>query len=318
MAAESALTVVSTLGRFRAPCELPLPTVVWEPDKEAQVHEWREFVNTLPQRISEVRQLGSFATEFGKKQLALFIFDSNRLKGITTDHAEGTTMATISTYLDGTGAVPDVERWDSEGGRELSSPSSNRQLFQACTAANFLLRENVERPLTTDLICQTHRLLFDGSWDTITGQPSVAGRFRREGEEVFASQRQCTPSASVVGAVDCLIIDYERMREAGDHPIKLATFLFFTLVSIHPFGNGNGRVSRFLFAWSLLRDGFPFPVVLSSGHHDSRRHYMRAIMHAQGSQTELPHFGELNVTALVSMRRVLDNITTNARLAGLL
>jgi Fic family protein len=288
--------------------------------KKTQIAEWREFVNTLPQRISKVRQLGSFATEFGKTQLALFIVDSNRLKGITTDHAEGTTMATISTYLDGTGAVPDVERWDSEGGRELSSPSSNRQLFQACTAANFLLRENVERPLTTDLICQTHRLLFDGSWDTNTGQPLAAGRFRLQGEEVFAGERRFTPSASVVGAVDRLIIDYERMREAGDHPIKLATFLFFTLVSIHPFGNGNGRVSRFLFAWSLLRDGFPFPVVFSSGHREADRHSLHAIERERGRNyyDGSRRFGGLNVTALVSMRRVLDNITTNARLAGLL
>jgi hypothetical protein len=71
-----------------------------------------------------------------------------------------------------------------------------------------------------------------------------------------------------------------------------------------------------LFAWSLLRDGFPFPVVLSSGHHDSRRHYLHAIERAR--EATLSRFGELNVTALVSMRRVLDNITTNARLAGLL
>jgi Fic family protein len=225
-------------------------------------------------------------------------------------------VATISAYLDGSSPEPGAVQWDSEGGHEPSSPSSNRQLFQACSAANFLLRENVQRSLTADLICETHRLLFEGSRDS--GRPLVAGRFRRQGEEVFAGTYQFLDSTFVVDAVDRLIVEYERKREAGDHPIKLATYLFHTLVSIHPFGNGNGRVCRFLFAWSLQRDGFPFPVVLSSGHRETRRHYLHAIERARGRNHHdgSRQFGELNVTALVSMRRVLNDVTANARLAG--
>jgi hypothetical protein len=55
----------------------------------------------------------------------------------------------------------------------------------------------------------------------------AAGRFRRQGEEASTYQA----SAFIADAVDRLIIEYERKREAGDHPIKLATYLFHTLGS---------------------------------------------------------------------------------------
>jgi hypothetical protein len=86
------------LGRFHAWCELPLPAVSWVPAcKQVQKAEYRDFINALPQRISAVQQLGDFATEFGKTQLALFVFHSNRLeRAIAPDHVDGRIVAAIS------------------------------------------------------------------------------------------------------------------------------------------------------------------------------------------------------------------------------
>jgi hypothetical protein len=73
-----------------------------------------------------------------------------------------------------------------------------------------------------------------------------------------------------------------------------------------------------MFAWSLLRDGFPFLVVLSSGHREARRHCLHAIERARGRNHHdgSRQYGELNAAALVSMRRVLNDVTANAPLAG--
>lgn len=45
------------------------------------------------------------------------------------------------------------------------------------------------------------------------------------------------------------------------HPIELATFLHNGFVNIHPFTDGNGRTSRLLMNWILLRNKFP-PVII--------------------------------------------------------
>ena len=45
------------------------------------------------------------------------------------------------------------------------------------------------------------------------------------------------------------------------HPIELATFLHNSFVNIHPFTDGNGRTSRLLMNWILLRNKFP-PVII--------------------------------------------------------
>jgi hypothetical protein len=96
------------LGRFHAPCELPLPAVSWEPVyKKVQKAEYRDFIDALPRRISAVQQLGDFATEFVKTQLALFVFHSNRPEGaIAPDHIDGRIVAAISAYLDGSSPEP--------------------------------------------------------------------------------------------------------------------------------------------------------------------------------------------------------------------
>ena len=57
------------------------------------------------------------------------------------------------------------------------------------------------------------------------------------------------------------------------HPIELATFLHDRFVNIHPFTDGNGRTSRLLMNWTLLRNKFP-PVIIEV---TNREQYYNAI-----------------------------------------
>jgi Fic family protein len=52
------------------------------------------------------------------------------------------------------------------------------------------------------------------------------------------------------------IIDYKAMETDGTHPIIIAAFLHDKLVEIHPFIDGNGRISRLLMNLYLLSKGF--------------------------------------------------------------
>lgn len=72
------------------------------------------------------------------------------------------------------------------------------------------------------------------------------------------------------------LIDWYRSEEKGLHPITLAAMLHYKFVRIHPFDDGNGRVSRLLMNYVLLKNGFP-PVIIKSKDKDN---YLRALHQA--------------------------------------
>lgn len=52
------------------------------------------------------------------------------------------------------------------------------------------------------------------------------------------------------------IIDWYKKKKSI-HSIELAARMYQRLISIHPFGDGNGRTSRLIMNWILLRNGYP-------------------------------------------------------------
>jgi len=130
--------------------------------------------------------------------------------------------------------------------------------------------------------------------------------------EVYADLYQFTPAISVKNSVIDLTNYYNNDETFNTlHPVSRATWLFYELITIHPFMNGNGRLCRLFLAWSVMRDGFPFPVSFSSGHKKRRQHYIHAIEFARRPSGNK---GELNVILLLSMERVLGNYMENKRL----
>ena len=72
------------------------------------------------------------------------------------------------------------------------------------------------------------------------------------------------------------LIDWYREEDGAVHPITLAAMLHYKFVRIHPFDDGNGRVSRLLMNYVLLRNGLP-PVIIKS---EDKTNYLRALNRA--------------------------------------
>ncbi|KAI3637965.1 hypothetical protein MIR68_003576 [Amoeboaphelidium protococcarum] len=96
--------------------------------------------------------------------------------------------------------------------------------------------------------------------------------------------------------------------------IHLAAEFSFKFVSIHPFVDGNGRMSRILMNIVLLSIGAPFCSALgfSCGHQSARKHYFRCILKAQSSSTfDVSQLASVILYSYVSiMRRFFSNLAT--------
>ncbi|MCP9752876.1 Fic family protein [Ferruginibacter sp. HRS2-29] len=69
------------------------------------------------------------------------------------------------------------------------------------------------------------------------------------------------------------LIEWYRSEESVLHPITLAAMLHYKFVRIHPFDDGNGRISRLLVNYVLLKNNYP-PIVIKS---DDKNNYLKAL-----------------------------------------
>lgn len=72
------------------------------------------------------------------------------------------------------------------------------------------------------------------------------------------------------------LLTWYRQAAQELHPAIVAAKLHYDFVRIHPFDDGNGRVSRLLMNYHLLRYGFP-PVIIKS---DDKKNYLAALNRA--------------------------------------
>lgn len=274
---------------------------------------WKIRLQTVSNGIASIDfKANNYTSAFAAKLLPLYVYDINRMEGTICGQNEGATMLKIRSYFEAGCKIPDLVQWNAEGGREATTESSDRQLYQCAQAVKFLLVDNSNSALTLDLIVRTHEIMMENSFSvdrygcTLTDVGSV-----RTTKEINAGMYQFVTSASVLSSTKHLVKQYN--EASGIHPVELATYLFYELITIHPFVNGNGRLCRLFLAWSLIKDGFPFPASFSSGHSKRRQHYLHAINTARrpfgaGSR------GELNVILLLTLERVMGNYEENLRI----
>lgn len=76
------------------------------------------------------------------------------------------------------------------------------------------------------------------------------------------------------------------LREAEEkkelHPVELAAQLHYKFVCIHPFDDGNGRISRLLMNYILLKNDLP-PVIIKSA---DKKNYLHALHQADAGDRE--------------------------------
>ncbi|MBK6362563.1 MAG: Fic family protein [Saprospiraceae bacterium] len=78
------------------------------------------------------------------------------------------------------------------------------------------------------------------------------------------------------------LMDWYRNEKDSIHPVILAAVFHHKFVLIHPFDDGNGRISRLLMNYILLKNDFP-PVVIKS---TEKQKYLNALRMADAGKME--------------------------------
>jgi Fic family protein len=114
--------------------------------------------------------------------------------------------------------------------------------------------------LTRNLVFEIHRIVTKNTLD----DPSAAGRFRREDENVRVEDNEGTvfheppPADQLEDRMEDMsaFANSDSTKGGFVHPVLRSIILHFWLSYDHPFVDGNGRTARALFYWSMLRQKY--------------------------------------------------------------
>ena len=88
----------------------------------------------------------------------------------------------------------------------------------------------------------------------------IQGNYRNSEVRIAGSEHIPPKPEQVPKLLEELFKEFYSLKKTL-HPTELATFLHNNFVNIHPFMDGNGRTSRLIMNWILLRNKFP-PVII--------------------------------------------------------
>lgn len=151
-----------------------------------------------------------------------------------------------------------------------------------------------ERPLTEQFIRGMHEVLLGEAYEvpaqTPDGKPThktiQPGQYKTSPNNVLTATGEMFYFASPeeTPAKMTELVDWYRQEDAEPtmHPVALAAEFHYRFVRIHPFGDGNGRMSRLLMNLILLRRGYTITVIKAT----DRNRYLAALSEADAGDPE--------------------------------
>lgn len=300
------------LSRLASARPLPLTSTDGAPFRFSNTDQIQEMAHRIDQQASG--QILSDDQVMTPQSSARYLVSSLEEEAITSSLLEGAaTTRRIAKDLLRSGRRP-IDR-------------SERMIlnnFNAMQAAQELAESGA--PLTPDDVLALHRVV---TTDTLDDEAD-AGRLRERDDQrvsvVWPSQagemvlHEPPPVAELPGRLANLCrFANEEIGEGFIHPVVRAIVLHFSVGYDHPFADGNGRVARALFYWSLLRHGYWLAryLSISSILRKAPVRYARAYLHVETDANDMTYFilHQLRVTerAIEDLRKYLARKTGEVR-----
>ena len=242
------------------------------------MQQWLRTINELAAWVRSAQIKEDARRNLDKKIRLEFNYNSNHIEGNTLTYGE-TELLLIFGKTEGQHEFREYEE------------------MEAHDVAFNLIKEwaaDTERPLTETAIKNLNELLLVKPYwkDAVTpdGQPTrrqiKVGDYKeypnhvklQNGEMLYYASPAETPMQ--MGELISWYRSEEEKKEL--HPAALAALLHYRFVCIHPFDDGNGRISRLLMNYVLLKNHLP-PVIIRSA---DKKSYLFALNQADTGNIE--------------------------------
>lgn len=213
----------------------------WHPALDGIKAGYEREVKRMPKSAAE-RELEAFTVRF--------TYDSQRIEGSRLTLRE-------TAELLGSGVTP--------RGKPVSDSleaQAHREIFREMLALN--------KDLSLGEVLHWHRKLFEKT------RPDIAGKIR-DYQVTISGSKFVPPLPVEIGPLLREFFGWYAREKARLHPVEFAALVHLKLVTIHPFGDGNGRVSRLAMNHALARGRFP----LLNIPHQGRVSYYNALERSQ-------------------------------------
>lgn len=210
----------------------------------------QDLTSLLPMNAEDKHRLD-------KKFRLEFNFNSNHMEGNTLTYSE-TELLLIFDDVKGNHTLRELE--------EMKAHDVAYKFIEELAA-------DKERPLTEQIIKNLNEMIlvrpFWKDAQTAEGQPTrrqiKVGDYKEFPNSVRLQNGEMFHYASPIDTPIKMaeLMDWYRTEESHLHPLTLAAMLHYKFVCIHPFDDGNGRISRLLMNYVLLKNNLP-PVIIKS------------------------------------------------------
>lgn len=126
-----------------------------------------------------------------------------------------------------------------------------------------------EKDLTLNVILQWHKNLFQET------KPEISGKIRKNRVGI-AGSKYIPPLPVEIYPLLREFFKWYNKNKDNIHPIELAMLVHLKFVTIHPFSDGNGRISRIMMNFVLNKKGYP----MFNIQYDSRKSYYSSLEHS--------------------------------------
>jgi len=194
--------------------------------------KWFDIFDKIKEVYSaQEKRIPSSAKEKELENFAIkFTYDTNRIEGSTLTFRE-------TSLLLEKGITPNAKPM-----RDVKEAEAHRKVFYEVF--------NFKKELSLDVILYFHKKLFD---DT---KKDIAGKIRQHQVTIAGSKFMPPFPAEIYPLLMDFFKWYHKSKDKI-HPVELAALVHLKLVTIHPFADGNGRISRLMMNFVLNKRGFP-------------------------------------------------------------
>ncbi len=220
--------------------------------------KWFDKLNKIKKEFQkEFKSMPNLAKEkYIENFMVKFTYDSNKIEGSTI------TLKETAMLLED-GIVP-----KNKPIKDVKETESHKKAFYEML--------KYKKDLSLNMVLHLHRTLFNET------EPEIAGKIRKHGVGVAGSKTKFPIPAELEPLLREFFKWYNKNKDKM-HPVELATLVHLKFVSIHPFTDGNGRISRLIMNFVLYKNGFPMLDIKYS----NRSNYYTALERAQIKHVEM-------------------------------